>query len=67
MTDKKKADFRQGIYVFLALAVLTGIELVVAIYLDNPAVPLIIISLVKAGIIVQYFMHIYKLWREESH
>jgi hypothetical protein len=63
----KKADYRQGFFVFLALAVLTGIEMAIAIYLDNPAVPLIIISLIKAGLIVQYFMHIYRLWREESH
>ena len=63
----KKADYRQGFFVFLALAVLTGIEIAIAIYLDNPAVPLIIISLIKAGLIVQYFMHIYRLWREESH
>jgi hypothetical protein len=63
----KKADYRQGFFVFLALAVLTGIEMAIALYLDNPAVPLIIISLIKAGLIVQYFMHIYRLWREESH
>lgn len=63
----KKADYRQGFFVFLALAVLTGIEMVIAINLDNPAVALIIISLIKAGLIVQYFMHIYRLWREESH
>jgi hypothetical protein len=63
----KKADYRQAFFVFLALAVLTGIEMAIALYLDNPAVPLIIISLIKAGLIVQYFMHIYRLWREESH
>jgi cytochrome c oxidase subunit IV len=28
---------------------------------------LIIVALVKAGLIIQYFMHIYRLWREESH
>lgn len=67
MNDKKKADYRQGFYVFVVLALLTAVELVIAIYLDNPAVPLIIVSLVKAGLIVQYFMHIYRLWREESH
>ncbi len=67
MNDKKKAGYRQGLYVFLALVVLTAIEIVIAVYLDKPAVPLIIVSLVKAGLIVQYFMHIYRLWREESH
>lgn len=67
MNDKKKAGYRQGLYVFLALVVLTAIEIVIAVYLDNPAVPLIIVALIKAGLIVQYFMHIYRLWREESH
>jgi caa(3)-type oxidase subunit IV len=67
VNDKKKADYRQGIIVFLVLAVLTAIEVAVANYLDNPGVPLIIIALVKAGLIVQFFMHIYRLWREESH
>lgn len=67
MNDNNKADYRQGIYVFLVLAVLTAIEVAVATFLDNPGVPLIIIALVKAGLIVQYFMHIYRLWREESH
>jgi caa(3)-type oxidase subunit IV len=67
VNDKNKAGYRQGFYVFLALAVLTAIEIAIAAYLDTPAVPLIIVSLVKAGLIVQYFMHIYRLWREESH
>jgi heme/copper-type cytochrome/quinol oxidase subunit 4 len=67
VNDNKKASFRQGIMVFVALAILTVIEVVIAAYLDDPAVPLVIIALVKAGLIVQYFMHIYRLWREESH
>ena len=67
MNDNKKAGYRQGFYIFLALVVLTAIEIVIALNLDSPAVPLIIVSLVKAGLIVQYFMHIYRLWREEGH
>jgi caa(3)-type oxidase subunit IV len=67
VNDNKKAGYRQGFYIFLALAVLTAIEIVIALNLDSPAVPLIIVSLVKAGLIVQYFMHIYRLWRGESH
>jgi caa(3)-type oxidase subunit IV len=67
VNDKKRAGYRQGIVVFIALAVLTAIEYLVALNLSNPAVPLVIIALVKAGLIVQYFMHIYRLWREESH
>ena len=67
MDNRKKANYRQGIYIFLVLAVLTALEIVIATNLENPAVPLIIVALIKAGLIVQYFMHIYRLWREESH
>jgi hypothetical protein len=67
VNNKKRAGFRQGIIVFVALAILTAIEIVISTYLDSPAVPLVIVSLVKAGLIVQYFMHIYRLWREEIH
>ena len=66
MNDKKPL-YRQILLVFLVLAVLTAIEFAVAINLDNAAVPLFLIALVKAGLIVQYFMHVYRLWREEEH
>jgi caa(3)-type oxidase subunit IV len=66
VSDKRPA-YRQIILVFLVLVVLTAIEFVVAINLDNAAVPLFLIALVKAGLIVQYFMHVYRLWREEEH
>jgi cytochrome c oxidase subunit 4 len=66
VSDKRLA-YRQIILVFLVLVVLTAIEFVVAINLDNAAVPLFLIALVKAGLIVQYFMHVYRLWREEEH
>jgi caa(3)-type oxidase subunit IV len=65
--QRKKADYRRNIYVFIALAILTLVEFYIALNLENPAVPLFIIALVKAGLIVQFFMHIYRLWREEEH
>lgn len=65
MTDKKSI-YRLGIIVFLALAVLTGVEFWVSNAL-NSAVLLLIIALIKAALIVQYYMHIARLWREESH
>ena len=66
MSEKRPA-YRQILLVFLVLAVLTAIEFAIAINLDNAAVPLFLIALVKAGLIVQYFMHIYRLWRPEEH
>lgn len=60
------ADFRQILYVFLALAALTALEFFVSVQWGS-AVALILIALVKAGLIVQFFMHVYRLWREEEH
>jgi len=65
--QKKKAEYRQNFFIFLVLVVLTLIEFIIAINLDKPAVPLLIIALVKAGLIVQFFMHIHRLWRQEEH
>lgn len=66
MNDKKAAAYRLGYITLGILAVLTIIEFIVAIYL-NSLVLLFIIALVKAAVIVQNFMHIARLWREESH
>ena len=64
--NAKKVARRIGIYVFVALMVLTLIEFVVSVYL-NSTVGLFITMLLKAALIVYYFMHVYRLWREESH
>lgn len=63
--DKRRA-YRQVLWVFLALAVLTIIEFIVSQVFPSAAA-LFIAAFVKAGLIVYYFMHIYRLWREESH
>lgn len=68
MEDRKAAVYRQGVIVFLVLAVLTIFEFFVSITFDGTPVILLIIAFVKAGIIVNFFMHIYRLWRpEEDH
>lgn len=67
MDERKKAENRRNIIVFVILAVLTVFELWVALNLANPAVPLFLVALVKAALIVQYYMHIYRLRREEDH
>ena len=62
---------RRGLVAFVALAVLTLLEYIVAVSLDS--VPLLVIllsvaALAKCWAITQYFMHIYRLWRgEEVH
>jgi heme/copper-type cytochrome/quinol oxidase subunit 4 len=63
---QKKAAWRQGNIVVVLLAVLTIIEFVIAI-VSGSIVFLFIVALIKAAIIVQVFMHVYRLWREENH
>lgn len=67
MEKRKKVDYRRNFYVIIGVASLTLVEFFFAINLENPAVPLFIIALIKAGLIAQFFMHIYRLWREEEH
>ncbi|HNS39735.1 MAG: cytochrome C oxidase subunit IV family protein [Anaerolineae bacterium] len=66
MNDKKAAAYRLGLITLIILAVLTAVEFGVAIYLES-LVLLFIIALVKAAVIIQNFMHIARLWQEESH
>lgn len=67
MEDKKREAYRLGLMTLLILAVLTAVEYVVGVYVANAAVWLVILALIKAAAIVQNFMHITRLWREESH
>ncbi len=63
---KRSAAYRLGIMVLIGLAILTGVEYGIAIAVSS-VVALIIIGLFKAGLIVQYFMHVSSLWAEEGH
>lgn len=67
MSDKKAAAYRLGIVTAVVLAVLTALEYWVSVGLGGSPVLLLIIALIKAGVIIQNFMHIARLWREESH
>ncbi|MBE2222905.1 MAG: hypothetical protein IAF02_15275 [Anaerolineae bacterium] len=67
MADGKKAAMRRGNMVLLILALLTIVEFAIALYLDS-TVLLLIMSLLKAAVVVWVFMHVYRLWRgEEDH
>jgi len=65
--QKKAAAFRRGVVTFVILAVLTAVEFWVSRVTAGSVVFLLIIALAKAGLIVQYFMHISSLWSEEAH
>ena len=56
----KSSAFRQGLVIFIYLAVLTALEYFVAITFG--AVPiLVLVALIKAALVMYYYMHIYKL------
>lgn len=67
MNEKKAAAYRLGVITFVVLMVLTIVEYVIGIRPSASIVLLFIVALVKAALIVQNFMHISRLWREESH
>ena len=59
-THDKKSMLTQGVFIFIYLAVLTGLEFLIAIAFH--AVPLlVVVALVKAALVVYYYMHVYKL------
>jgi caa(3)-type oxidase subunit IV len=64
--DRKSAEYRRIFMVFVALAVLTIVEYVVGLAFPSPAI-LLILALTKTVLIVNFFMHVYRLWREEAH
>ena len=59
----KAAKLRLGWIVGIGLAVLTVVEYIIAVSLhSNLLLYLVVIALLKAWLIVQYFMHIGQLW-----
>lgn len=62
----KDTRIRLGWIIFTALAVLTVVEFLVGA-LIRPATPyLVAIAIVKAWLIVYYFMHVAQLWRKDN-
>ena len=59
-TQENRSMLGQGIVIFVYLAILTGLEFLVAISFDS--VPLlVVVALVKAALVAYYYMHVYKL------
>jgi len=50
----------QGIFIFIYLAVLTGLEFFIAITFNSVPI-LVVVALVKAVLVVYYYMHVYQL------
>jgi cytochrome c oxidase subunit 3 len=61
----KKTALNQGVIIFIFLAVLTALEFFVAVAIGSVAL-LGIVAVVKAGLVVYYYMHIQRLNREDD-
>lgn len=60
---------RRGLNAIIVLAVLTILEYFVAIGLDSPSMIVLllaVVALIKAVVILEYFMHLSKLWTGEG-
>jgi len=59
-TQEKSFMLSQGVFIFVYLAVLTALEYLVAISFKS--VPLlVVVALIKAALVVYYYMHVHKL------
>lgn len=56
----KTGVLRQGLVIFIFLAVLTALEFFIAIAIGALAL-LVVVVLIKVGLVLYYYMHIYKL------
>ena len=64
----RKRAYLRGIVVFVALAALTALEFLIATVAGGSPVFLFIIALAKAGLIIQYYMHLSSVWEGgEAH
>lgn len=62
--------FKIGWIVAVVLAVMTILEFIFAAQVSDETLRfagLLATALAKAGFIMYFFMHVYRLWREEAH
>lgn len=65
--EKKKviSELQRGVFVFLAMAVLTAIEYFLGTH-EAPSIFLWIIAILKGALVLVYFMHITRLSGSEG-
>ena len=57
------SDLTRGIVVAVALALLTGTEYLVGTHLSQAVFLLVIFALLKAGLVLWFFMHVARVFR----
>ena len=63
----KAGIYRSGYIIAIILAVVTGVEFYLATHFNNFAI-MMLLGILKAYFVINYFMHIKSLWsEEESH
>jgi cytochrome c oxidase subunit 4 len=65
MSEKRSAAYRLSVVVGVVLAILTIVEYFAAIYMPSTVV-LFLLALFKAVAVLNYFMHVSRLWRQEE-
>jgi hypothetical protein len=63
--EKKPSELKLGVMIFVILAVLTGVEFIVGVAL-LPTLILWAIALLKAGLVIWFFMHIRRVFRSQG-
>jgi hypothetical protein len=66
MKSSQAIEQKRGLIVIIVLAAFTAIEFGVSVTLPNPNLLLTATALVKAGLIIYYFMQVAELWRKEA-
>ena len=59
------SELRRGVYVFIALAVLTAIEYILGTN-EVPSIFLWMIAILKSALVLVYFMHISRVFGTEG-
>ncbi|GAB4513151.1 MAG: hypothetical protein Kow0047_24670 [Anaerolineae bacterium] len=62
----RNREYRRGLIVIVALGILTAVEYWIAVGMEGNLGYLALVAVVKAGLIIAYFMKIAQLWREEE-
>jgi uncharacterized membrane protein YjjB (DUF3815 family) len=65
--DGLRTATRKGLVATAILAVLTIVEFLIAINVENPLLPLLPFVVLKGWIILDTFMHIRAVFGEDSH
>ena len=65
MEKSKSSELSRGVVVFLILAVLTAVEYIMGVN-QVPYILLWLIALIKGGLVVWFFMHVFRVFGSEG-